>query len=518
MDRTVAARSARHAAERPDQVAVSCEDREVTYAQLHRRSNRTAHALRAAGLRKGARVSYLGRDSEHYYDLAIGCAKAGIVLVPINWRLTGREIDHILRDSDAELLFVEREYSKTAERVAPDLPYLRGIVAMDGERDRASGFLAWKGGQPEVDIADPAGPDDPIIQIYTSGTTGLPKGAVLANKAYFVFHDNMARAGVDWIDWNPDDVSLVAFPGMHVAGMSWFMHGYAVGVTNVIMRVFVPDEAVRLIVKNRVTTTFIAPAMLKMMLSERAVGPDTFTSFRKIVYGSSPISQDLLRQCLQTFGPILVQMYSSTETGSVATALPAEDHVPGSPRLKSCGKAVPGTELKVVDRDGNILPPGEPGQVCVRLAAGFQGYWNRPDATAKSLVDGWIHMGDIGYLDEDGYLYLRDRVSDTIIVAGQNIYPVEVENAIAAHPAVAEVAVVGVPDDRWGETVAACVVFEPGQRVSGRQLMLFLRGSLADYKIPTRYEQVDSLPRNPTGKVLRRVLRDKLAQPAAQSA
>jgi acyl-CoA synthetase (AMP-forming)/AMP-acid ligase II len=517
MERTVAACSARHAAQRPDHIAVSCEDREVSYAELHRRSNRTGHALRAAGLRAGARVAYLGRDSEHYYDLAIGCAKAGTVLVPINWRLTGREIDHILRDSGAELLFVEREYTKTAERVAPELPNLRGIVAMDAERERATGFLAWKGGQPDTDLAGTSGPDDPIIQIYTSGTTGLPKGAVLANRAYFLFHENMASAGVDWIDWLPGDRSLVAFPGMHVAGMSWFMHGYAVGVTNVIMRVFVPDEAVRLIEKNRITTTFIAPAMLKMMLSERAVGPDTFSSFRKVVYGSSPIGQALLQQCLETFGPILVQMYSSTETGSVATALPAEDHVPGSPRLRSCGRAVPGTELKVVDREGNQLPPDEPGQVCVKLAAGFLGYWNRPDATAKSLVDGWIHMGDIGHLDADGYLYLRDRVADTIIVAGQNIYPVEVENAIAEHPAVAEVAVVGVPDERWGETVAACVVFEPGQRVSGRQLMLFLRGNLADYKIPTRYEPVASLPRNPTGKVLRRVLRERLSAPAPQA-
>jgi acyl-CoA synthetase (AMP-forming)/AMP-acid ligase II len=511
---TLAARSALHAQQRPDHVAISCEDREVTYLQLHRRSNQTAHALRDAGLGHGDRVAYLGRDSEHYYDLAIGCAKAGVVLVPINWRLTGREIDHILRDSSARLLFVEREYEKTAVRVAPELPTLRGVVAMDVDRERAAGFVGWKAGEPYSDLTGSAGPDDPVIQIYTSGTTGLPKGAILANRAYFTFIPMMERSGVDWIDWRPEDRSLVAFPGMHVAGMSWFMHGYTVGVTNVIMRVFVADEAVRLIEANRITTTFAAPAMLKMMLGEKAVGPDTFSSLRKVVYGASPISQALLEQCLRELaGCDLVQMYSSTETGSVATCLPAADHVPGSPRLRSAGRACPGTELKVVDRDGNDLPTGESGQVCVKLAAGFLGYWNRPEATAKSLVDGWIHMGDMGYLDEDGYLYLRDRVADTIIVAGQNIYPVEVENALAEHPAVAEVAVVGVPDERWGETVAACVVFEPGQKASGRQLMLFLRGQLADYKIPTRYETVDSLPRNPTGKVLRRVLRDKLAAP-----
>jgi fatty-acyl-CoA synthase len=262
----------------------------------------------------------------------------------------------------------------------------------------------------------------------------------------------------------------------------------------------------------------MAPAMLKMMLSEHGIGPDTFASLRKVVYGASPISQHLLRQCQRQLGCDLVQMYCSTETGSVATCLPAEEHLPGGTKLLSAGVACPGTELKIVDRQGAELPRNQPGQVCVRLAAGFLGYWNQPEATAKSLVDGWIHMGDIGYLDEDGYLYLRDRVADTIIVAGQNIYPVEVENALLEHPAVAEVAVVGVPDERWGETVAACVVFEPGQRASGRQLMLFLRGTLADYKIPTRYEPVDHLPRNPTGKVLRRVLRERLSAPLPVSA
>jgi len=508
-DHTLAARSALHARLRPDHVAVICEDREVSYGELHRWSNATAHALLAAGLARGARVAYLGRDSEHYYDLALGCAKSGVVLVPINWRLTGGEIDHILRDSGAEFLFCEREFAATAERVAPELAGLRAVLPMDTDRDRAATFRAWKAGAPEHDPQVAIGPDDPVIQIYTSGTTGLPKGAVLANRAYFTFIDTMTRHGVDWIDWRPDDRTLVAFPGMHVAGMSWFMHGFTVGVTNVIVRVFVPDEAVRLIERLGITTTFVAPAMLKMMLAERGVTSARFRSLRKVVYGASPISQALLQQCLEVIGCEFAQMYSSTETGSVAACLPPAMHVPGSPLLRAAGRACPGTELKVVDPDGDPVPAGEPGQVCVRLEAGFLGYWNRPEATASALVDGWIHMGDIGYLDADGYLYLCDRVNDTIIVAGQNIYPAEVENALADHPAVAEVAVVGVPDERWGEIVQACVVFERGRRASGRQLMLFLRGRLADYKIPTRYEFVDGLPRNSTGKVLRRVLRER---------
>jgi len=383
------------------------------------------------------------------------------------------------------------------------------VVPVDTATERAAGFLGWKAGRPDTDPGVDIGPDDPVIQIYTSGTTGLPKGAVLANRTYFTFIETTTRHGVDWIDWLPGDRTLVAFPGMHVAGMSWFMHGFTVGVTNVVMRMFVADEAVRLIGRHRITTTLVAPAMLKMMLAEPGAGPDAFGSLRKVVYGASPISQSLLAQCLEVIGCEFAQMYSSTETGSVAACLPPADHVPGSPLLRAAGRACPGTELKVIDGDGGPAPAGEPGQLCVRLAAGFLGYWNRPDATAATLVDGWIRMGDIRYLDENGYLYLCDRVNDTIIVAGQNIYPAEVENALAEHPAVADVAVVGVPDERWGEIVQACVVLEAGHRASGRQLMRFLRGRLADYKIPTRYEFMPALPRNPTGKLLRRLLRER---------
>jgi fatty-acyl-CoA synthase len=509
---TLAARSALLAERRGDHIAIISGDTEITYAELHRRSNRTAHALRAAGLGAGSRVAYLGKDSEHYYDIALACAKAGMVLVPVNWRLTGAEIDHVLRDSGAELLLVEREYLAAANRVAPALPGLRTVVELDSPTERAARFLAWSRNHPATDLQQVTGPDDPVIQIYTSGTTGLPKGAVLANRAWFTFIENMRVHGCDWIDWLPEDRSLVAFPGMHVAGMGWFMHGFTVGLTNVIMPVFVPSDAVRLIERLGITTTFVAPAMLQMMINENGATARTFRSLRKVVYGAAPMPQDLLLRGLEVLGCEFAQMYASTETGSIVACLPPAEHVPDSPLLRSAGKPCPGNAVKIVDGDGNTLPPNEIGQVCVRISAGFLGYWNRPDATATTLRDGWIHMGDYGYLDEGGYLHLRDRVADTIIVAGQNIYPVEVENALGAHPAVAEAAVVGVPDPRWGEIVQAFVVPHSGESLTPRALMLFLRGRLADFKIPSRYAFVDSLPRNPTGKILRRVLREQVAE------
>ncbi|MFI8347511.1 long-chain-fatty-acid--CoA ligase [Streptomyces sp. NPDC085596] len=508
---TIGARSSLHAARRPDHPAIICNGRHVTYAALHRASNRTAHALIAAGLTRGDRVAYLGREDEHYYDLVLGCAKTGVVLVPINWRLTADEVDHILRDSGARAVFAQGEFLPAVERVRDGLPQLRDVLRFDGDNHPAEGFLAWKGEAPETDVTAATAPDDPMVQMYTSGTSGLPKGVVLAHRTFFTFIENMRQADCDWIDWRPEDRTLICFPGLHSAGMAWFMHAFNVGATSVIMSVFMADDAVRLVPEHRVTTVWAAPAMLDMMMAEPGAGPGTFASLRKVVYGGAPISPSQLERCLTVFGCELAQMYAAAETGSVVTCLTPADHARDNARLTSAGRVCPGNEVRILDEDGKELPAGSIGQVTVRTPAHFVEYFRQPEATARTLEDGWLRLGDAGYLDEDGYLFLCDRINDTIIVAGQNIYPVEVENALRAHPAVADVAVVGVPDARWGETVRACVVLAPGTETSGRLLMLFLRGRLADFKIPTSYEFLDVLPRNPTGKVLRRELRQRYA-------
>lgn len=505
---TLATIAALHAEQRPDHVAIHCEGRRTTYAALHRESNRAAHALCAQGVVRGSRVAYLGRESEHYYTIALACAKSESVLVPVNWRLTAGEVDHILRDSGADILFVEDEFLATAERVAADLDSLRTLVRLDAGDGPGAGFVKWKDGYPDRDLAPRGDRDTPVIQLYTSGTTGLPKGVVLAHRTFLAFTEEMRRHGESWIDWRPDDVSLISFPGFHTAGMGWFMHSFTAGATNVIMRIFVSEEAVRLIEELGVTTTFVAPAMLQMMLTEPGVGRHTFRSLRKVAYGAAPISGALLEKCLETMGCEFAQIYASTETGSVAACLPPADHVPGSPLLASAGRACPGNELKIVDEEGRQLPPGQTGQVCVRTPSRMLEYWGLPDATAELVRGDWLLMGDAGYLDENGYLFLRDRVNDTIIVAGQNIYPAELEKALGEHPAVADVAVIGVPDERWGEAVQACVVLRPGRQATPRDLMRSLAGRVADYKIPTRYVFVDTVPRNPSGKLLRRELRE----------
>ncbi|RKT87435.1 long-chain acyl-CoA synthetase [Saccharopolyspora antimicrobica] len=497
-----------HAGRVPEQAAIRCEGREVTYGALHRESNRIARALRAHGVGAGARVGYLGKESERYYEIFFGCAKSGVVLVPINWRLAPDEVDHVLRDSGAELLFVERDHLDVAEQRQPNLPALRQIVEIDRERPE-DGLARFKDGTSTSDLDHVARPEDPVVQLYTSGTTGLPKGVVLAHRSFFGIRDLLAEHGVDWLDWYPQDRSLISIPGFHVAGIWWAMQGFNAGVLNVCMRMFTAHDAVTLIREAGITTTLAVPSMLQMMLAENGVSREDFATLRMINYGGSPISETLLQRCQEIFDCDLSQMYGLTESGNCAICLPPEDHVPGSPRMRAAGKPYPGVSVKIVDSAGRPVPTGEVGEICVRTPAVMLEYWGLPEATAKTLVDGWLHTGDAGYLDADGYVYIADRIKDVIIIAGENVYPAEVENALCKHPAVAEAAVVGIPDQRWGEAAHAFVTLRPGSSAKPRELMLFVRELIAEFKVPTRYEIVDVIPRNPSGKILRRKLREQ---------
>ncbi|WP_221349522.1 fatty acid--CoA ligase [Streptomyces beigongshangae] len=492
-----------HAGRRPDRAAVLCEGRTLSYGALHRGSNRIAHALRAAGLGEGDRVAYLGKESEHYYEILFGCAKSGTVLVPVNWRLTAPEVSHILQDSGARLLFLEEEF-------APVVDALRGtppetVVALAG----ADGCAEWTAGHSEAEPESGAGPDTPVAQLYTSGTTGLPKGVVLAHRSFFAIRDALAGEGLDWIDWRTGDIALIGIPGFHVGGLWWATQSFNAGTTVVAMRAFAARTAVDLIRDLGVTTACVVPAMLRMMLTEPGVDAQDFTTLRKIVYGGSPVSEALLEQSLAVLDCEFAQIYGLTETGNTAVCLPPADHVPGGPRMRAAGRPYPGVRGKVIDAEGRELPPGEVGEVCLATPARMVEYWGLPGKTAETLVDGWIHTGDAGCIDEDGYVFIRDRIKDTVLVAGENVYPAEVENVLESHPGVAEAVVVGAPDERWGEYVHAFVVPVPGQEPTPRDLHTHLVPRLASFKLPARYEFVDSVPRNPSGKILRRELRDR---------
>ncbi|MFJ6987308.1 MULTISPECIES: long-chain-fatty-acid--CoA ligase [unclassified Streptomyces] len=496
-----------HARHRGGTAAVLCEGRTLTYADLDTAANRTAHALRAAGVTEGDRVAYLGKESEHYYEALFACAKTGAVLVPVNWRLTAPEVSHILGDSGTRLLFLEDEFAPIAAALPTAPP--RTVVPVDA-------IAAWRAGHPDTDPGFEPGPDTPVAQLYTSGTTGLPKGVVLAHRSFFAIRDALADGGLDWIDWRAGDIALVGIPGFHVGGLWWATQNFNAGTTVVAMRAFAARQAVDLIRDLGVTTACVVPAMLRMMLTEPGVSAEDFTTLRKTVYGGSPISEALLEESLAVLDCEFAQIYGLTETGNTAVCLPPAAHVPGGTLMQAAGHPYPGVRAKVIDDQGRELPPGAIGEVCLHTPARMVEYWGLPDRTAETLVDGWIHTGDAGYVDEDGYVFIRDRIKDAILVAGENVYPAEIENVLEHHPAVGEAVVVGVPDERWGEKVHAFVVPAAGTRPTARDLHTFLVPRLAAFKLPAGYEFTDHVPRNPSGKILRRALRDRFWNDAAR--
>ncbi|MFJ7903099.1 long-chain-fatty-acid--CoA ligase [Streptomyces sp. NPDC096198] len=502
--RTLVETARLHAERQPDTPAVLCEGRTLTYAGLHRESNRIAHALTAAGLRPGDRIAYLGKESEHYYEVLFGCAKTGTVLVPVNWRLTAPEAGHILQDSATRLLFLEEEFRHIVDAMPTEPP--ETVVALGTD----DGFPAWKAahGDHDAAVVEPT-PDTPIAQLYTSGTTGLPKGVVLAHRSFFAIATAMAEARVDWIDWRPGDKALIGIPGFHVGGLWWATQNFNAGTTVVALRTFAARQAVDLIRDLGITTACVVPAMLRMMLAEPGVTAEDFRSLRKTVYGGSPISEALLTESLAVLDCAFAQIYGLTETGNTAICLPPAAHAPGTLLMQAAGRPYPGVRVKVIDDNGRELPPGAVGEVCLATPARMVEYWGLPDKTAETLVDGWIHTGDAGYVDPDGYLFIRDRIKDAILVAGENVYPAEIENALEHHPGIAEAVIVGAPDPRWGEYVHAFVVPAEGDRPSPRDLHTFLVARLAAFKLPARYEFIDRVPRNPSGKILRRELRDR---------
>jgi acyl-CoA synthetase (AMP-forming)/AMP-acid ligase II len=347
------------------------------------------------------------------------------------------------------------------------------------------------------------------VQLYTSGTTGRPKGAMLTHCGFIALRREHEKDPVPWNTWTPDDVSLVAMPCFHIGGTGWGVAGLYNGAKGVIMREFDPFKVLDFFETYKITKLFMVPAAMKIVLDQPRSREVDYSRLKYMLYGASPIPLDLLREAMAVFKCGFVQMYGMTETTGTICALPPEDHDPnGSEKMRSAGKALPGVEMAILDEEGNALPPRAVGEIAIRTDANMAGYWNLPEASAATLSkDNWLRTGDAGYFDEEGYLYVHDRVKDMIISGGENIYPAEVESAIYGHEAVADVAVIGVPDDKWGEAVKAMVVLKSGMSATPAEIVAFARTRIAGYKCPKSVDFIEALPRNPSGKILRRELR-----------
>jgi long-chain acyl-CoA synthetase len=493
-----------HAAVRPERVAVKFEGRETTYGQLDRRASRVANGLLAVSSTTQARVAVLDKGSDQFFELLFGAAKAREVLVPVNWRLAPAEIAYIVNDAEAEMLFVGEEYIDTVAQLLPELRTVQQVVALAGGHSEWEGYTAWRDRQASADPRLETPGDDVALLHYTSGTTGHPKGTEIT-------HDNLfaaLAAAREWYDCSSEGVNLACMPQYHIAGSLVGLIGIYRGARTVVTRQADPAEFLRLIPAERVTHTLLVPALLLFLLQAPGCQGTDFSSLQLIVYGASPCPLDLQLEAMATFKCEFAHGYGLTETTGVVTVLLPEHHDPaGSPRMRSCGKPLSNAQIKVVGEDGAELPAGQVGEIVARTPQVMKGYWRLPEATATTIRDGWIYTGDAGYVDEDGYLYIHDRVKDMIISGGENIYPAEVESALFGHPAVADVGVIGVPDERWGEAVKAVVVLMPGAQASEAELIAYARERIAHYKAPKSVDFVEVLPRNPSGKILKRQLR-----------
>jgi long-chain acyl-CoA synthetase len=499
---TIAKLARIHGAERADKPALTAGDRTLTFGELDARSNQVAQALQAEGIGPEDRVAYLDKNTIEYFELLLGGAKLNAVNVAVNWRLAPPEVAYIVNDAQAKVFVVGEDFVPVLEAIQSELTTVKKVIVVG--RD----YEDWVSSQPATDPGVASAPDDVAFQLYTSGTTGLPKGVMLTNSNLFSL---LGEVVADWY-FDESSVNLVAMPLFHIGGSGYATVGMFAGCHTVLMKEVDPNGMLAMIPAMGITNMFAVPAVLQFMVAQPAAATTDFSALRCIVYGASPISVEVLSKSIDTFKCAFIQAYGLTETTGAIVALMPEDHDPHGKfahRLRSAGKPISGVELRIVSPEtGTDAAQGEVGEIWSKTGQNMKGYWNKPEETAKTITDdGWLKTGDAGYLDEDGYLYIHDRVKDMIVSGGENIYPAEVENCLMSHPDIADVAVIGVPSDKWGETVKALVVKKEGTDPTSESIIAFAKERIASYKCPTSVDWIDALPRNPSGKILKRELR-----------
>lgn len=487
---------------RPDAPILTFGDKTVSYADMDRSSSRAANALVRAGLKRGDRVAILSKNHPVFFEMAFACSKVGVILAGLNWRLAAPEIEAIVGDAVPSVIIVADEQRSLLTSKALATPGLQLVLSLESD------YKPWIDSESTTDPRCNVTPDDSVFLLYTSGTTGVPKGAELTNANIF-FTNNLSEL---W-GFTESSVNLVGMPMFHIGGIGYGSSALVVGGHTVLLRETDPATIIAAIERHRVTHAFFVPAVIQTIVNFPGVEDADLSSLELLCYGASPIGDAVLRKAIRVLGCGFTQAYGMTETAGTIVSLPPSDHQLDDPDraklLRSCGKALPWVELALFDPSTKTqVPTGEVGEIWVRTAMNMKGYRNKPHETATTITDdGWLRTGDAAYANDEGYVFLFDRFKDMIVSGAENIYPAEVENALYDHPAIAEVAVIGVPSERWGETPKAMVVLKPAVSVSAEELIEFARTRLARYKCPSSVDFVDALPRNASGKVLKKDLR-----------
>lgn len=497
----------------PDRVAaVNCNDK-VTFHELNKRINRLANALGDLGVKAGDRVAMLQHNTVEYLDFYFATAKLGAISVPLNYRSVGTELADVLNDAEAQILIVGSDYAEGINEVRSSLKHIKEMVCLGVHQ---KGMVDYYELTNNASMAEPSATideDDLAILMYTGGTTGRSKGVMLTHKNVI---SNCINQSLE-LGVRGESIFFGVPPALHAGCACWLFSVLYIGGCFVMIPSFDPSTVLSTIEKYRVTHVLLVPAMIERLLQHPDFNKFDISSLRMVVYGTAPMSFNLIGESLMAFKCQLQQGYGATETFVLVSSLPPEDHVLEGPhermeRMKSAGREILNVKVRVVDDNDQDVAIGELGEIVVRGNNIMKGYWNLPELTKEVLRGGWYHTGDIAKIDGDGYLYIVDRKKDMIISGGENIYPKEIEAVLSLHPVVQEVAIIGVPDKKWGEVPKAIVTLKEGKTVSEETLISFCEGKLARFKIPKSVEFRDSLPRTTVGKVSKAQLREKYWQ------
>ncbi len=490
---------ARHDAGR---AALKTADRTVSFAEFDTRANQSAHYLLGHGAEAERLIGYCGKNSLDFYFAIFGCARTRAGLVVLNWRLAPPELAAQIEDSEARFVIVERELAELWNAATALMASPPEAQWIDGSETYESIIASQPVTRPDIAVSE----DDTAFQLYTSGTTGKPKGVMLAHRG-----TNMMRLSEHFepaYQWHLGDSFVNALPNFHLLHLGITLQCLYNGVSITVVKAFDPAAVLGAIGAQRPTLLTLTPTMLQMLLDHPAAATTDFSSLRLTLYAGSPISLGLIQRAIAAMPGEFMQFYGSTEAGGASSILRPDEHDLGDEaKLQSCGRPLPLVEFRIVDAEGNEAKDGEPGELLIRQPAITKGYWRQPQTTASVLENGWYRSGDIVRRDAEGLYYIVDRAKDMIVSGGENIYSAEVENALSTHPEVAQVAVIGVPDPRWGEAVKACVVRKQGSALDEAALLGHARERLAGYKVPKSVDFMDSFPLVPSGKVSKVELR-----------